>query len=179
MSAAVTYARHAVWCRNQCAPAASSAGLLIAWCIVNALGNTACAQSITAAAPQTITHNRSDAPQIFSEVAWQLLSGLDELGYTAQWSCGPFQHTDQGTLRADSKLEIRVLASGGSANWTVVASGDQTDYAGGDQTATVAAQSSAIGDGEVGLTVTFVNLDFSTLAAGNYTMTVTGTLTAN
>lgn len=136
-------------------------------------------QSITAPAAQSITHDGTDAPQAFSEVVWQLTSGSDAAGYTAQWSCGPFQHGLKTSLKADTKLQIRVLSSGGLANWTATVPSDQTDYAGGDQSATVAAQSLATGDGQVGLTVTFVDNDFSQLGAGNYTITVTGTITAN
>ena len=41
------------------------------------------------------------------------------------------------------------------------------------------ARSVAKGNGSVGLTVTFLDNDFSKLGAGNYTITVTGTITAN
>ena len=136
-------------------------------------------QSITAPPAQSLTHNTADAPQAFSEVAWELASGLDSAGYTAQWTCGPFEHSVKGSLKADTKLEIRVLASGGSASWTAIVPTDQTDFASGDETAVVAAESSAAGDAQVGLTVTFVNDDFSQLGAGDYTVTITGTITAN
>jgi hypothetical protein len=164
--------------RKSRAPAAFVIGWIAAWGALIGPGKALC-QSIAAPAPQTIAHNGGDAPQLFSEVAWQLTSGLDALGYTAQWNCGPFQHTGRATLKADCKLDVRVLASGGSANWSITAPSDQTNYFGGDQTAVVAAQSFAVGDGEIGLTVTFLNNDFSRLGAGNYTVTVTGTIAAN
>lgn len=142
-------------------------------------GEAAFGQLIVAPAAQSVTHNGTDGPQAFPEVAWQLHSGLDPLGYTVQWSSSPFQHTSRESLKADCKLQIRILASAGSANWTIASPSDQTDYAGGDQSAVVAAQSVAEGDGEVGLTVTFLDGDFSKLGAGSYMLTVTGTITSN
>lgn len=136
-------------------------------------------QSITAPAQQAITHDGTDTSQVFSEVVWQLNSGLDAGGYTTQLSCGPFVHSGAGTFKVDSKLALRILVSEGSAKWTVTVPNDQTNFSATDETAVVAAQSSAVGDGQVGLTVTFLDSDFSLLAAGNYTLTVTGTITAN
>lgn len=165
-------------CGNRMWPA-WGLGLLAAWGGLIGPGKAVLAQSITAPAAQSVTHNRSDAPQVFSEVAWQLISGVNPLGYTVQWSCGPFQHAARESLKADCKLQIRVLASGGLANWTVTVPNDQTNHTAGDQTAAVVAQSTAEGNGEVGLTVTFLDNDFSKLGAGSYTLTVTGTITAN
>jgi hypothetical protein len=148
------------------------------WGLIGPSG-AALAQSITAPPAQLVTHDGGDGPQVFAEVAWQLHSELDPSGYTVQWNCGTFQHTGRASLKADCKLQVRVLASGGSANWMVITPSDQTNHAGGDQTAVVAARSTAVGDGEVGLTVTFLDSDFSKLGAGSYTVTVTGTITAN
>lgn len=180
MTLAQTSARsHAAPRRRSRAPAAPSIGCIAVCAALLGADGTAFAQAITAPAAQSITHNRDDAPQVFSEVVWQLTSGADAGGYTAQWSCGPFHHSVKGTLKADTKLAIRVVASDGLAGWTATVPDDQTDFVGGDETATVAARSLATGDGQVGLTVTFLNNDFSTLAAGSYTLTVTGTITAN
>lgn len=153
--------------------------LVMIWGTPGGFGGTACAQSIIAPAAQGFTHDTTDSDQPFSEVTWQLVSGADVDGYVTQLSCGPFVHATAGSFKADSKLVIRILSSSGSANWTVTAANDQTDYGTGDETAVVSAQSSAVGDGEVGLTVTFLDSDFSRLAAGVYNMTVTGTITAN
>lgn len=159
--------------------AAGVFGLIAALAMLLAPDEAVHAQSISAPGTQTITHSGADAQQVFSEVAWDLISGADALGYTAQWNCGPFQHTGDATFKSDCKLQIRILASGGSANWAVAIASDQTNIGGGDLTAVVAAQSSAVGDGQVGLIVTFVDTDFSKLAGGSYSMTVTGTITAN
>lgn len=159
--------------------AAFGASLVVSCAAFFMSGAPALAQSIEAPPAQSLTHDRSDAPQVFPEVVWQLYSGIDSGGYTAQWTCEPFSHSTQNTLKADAKLAIRVVASDGSANWTATVPSDQTAYATGDQSAAVAAQSVAVGDGQVGLTVTFVDNDYSRLAAGDYTITVVGTITAN
>lgn len=165
--------------RKYLVPAVLNIGCIVVWATLGGSIATASAQSITAPAHQSITHSGTDAPQAFSEAVWDLISGLDTGGYTAQWSCSPFVHSVNPNLNVDSMLAIRVVASEGSANWTAIVSTDHTDYAAADETAVVAAQSFSVGSGQVGLTVTFFNNDFSILGAGNYTMTVTGTITAN
>lgn len=161
------------------APGVFCFGWIVAWVTVAGSFATALGQSITAPAQQSITHNNADAPQPFSEVVWNLISGSDAAGYITEWSCGPFVHSANANLKADSELSVRVLSSQGPANWTVSVANDHTDFAAGKQTASVVAQSFAVGDGQAGLNVTFVNSDFSQLGAGDYTMTITGTIIAN
>lgn len=161
-------------------PAVFHIGLTASCAVLFLASDTpALAQSIVAPPAESLTHNRNDASQVFPEVVWQLYSGVDSGGYTVQWSCGPFVHSVQGALKADARLAIRVVASDGFADWRTTVPNDQTSYAGGDETAAAAAQSVAVGDGQVGLTVTFLNDDYSRLAAGSYTTTVVGTITAN
>lgn len=160
-------------------PAAFRIGLAVCCAVLLAPRVPALAQLIEAPPAESLVHDRGDAPQVFPEVVWQLYTGIDSGGYTAQWTCEPFTHTSKGTLKADAKLAIRVIGSDGFADWTATVPSDQTAYASGDNTAAVAAQSVAVGDGQVGLTVTFLNDDYSTLAAGSYTVTVVGTITAN
>ena len=165
--------------RENLVPAVLIVACIVVWISLGGSIATASGQSITAPAHQSVTHSGNDAPQVFSEAVWDLMSGLDAGGYTAQWSCSPFVHSVNASLKVDSRLAIRVVASEGSANWTAIVGSDQTDYAAADDTAVVAAQSFSVGSGQVGLTVTFLNSDFSILGAGDYTMTVTGTITAN
>ena len=160
-------------------PTVSLCAAIASFLFVIGFSSTVLGQSIAGPVDQSITHDATDSDQPFSEVSWQLTSGADIDGYTTQYSCGPFIHTTEGSFKADSKLVIRILSSSGPANWTVIAANDQTDHGMGDNTAEVTASSSDVGDGEVGLTVTFLDSDFSLLAAGDYSMTVTGTITAN
>lgn len=160
-------------------PAAYCIGFAASCAVFLASGAPAFAQSIGVPPAESLVHNRGNAPQVFPEVVWQLYTGIDSGGYTAQWTCEPFIHASKSTLKADAKLAIRVIGSDGFADWRATVPSDQTAYASGDQTAAVAAQSVAVGDGQVGLTVTFLNDNYSTLAAGSYTVTVVGTITAN
>lgn len=135
--------------------------------------------SVSAPSDSSIQHNMQNGDQTFSEATWTLVNqeGLD--GATVQWSCGPFVHTSDATVKADALLELRMLASEPGSGWSVISAQDGTNVSGGDQTATVEAGSQDLGDAEAGLTVTFVNGNFSTLAAGTYAVTVTATISAN
>ncbi len=77
------------------------------------------------------------------------------------------------------KLDLALNTSDTGSGWNVTTASDQTNYGAADEVATVQAVSSAPGDATLNLTVTFITTDFSTLLAGNYTSTVTATITAN
>ena len=170
---------YAAWCCGARSPAAIRFPLAAACALLLAWSPSACAQVMEAPPAESLVHNGADSPQAFPEVVWQLYTGIDSGGYTAQWTCEPFVHSTKSTLKVDARLAIRVIGSDGFANWTAALPGDQTDYASGDSNAAVAAESFAVGDGQVGLTVTFLSNDYSTLAAGDYSTTVVGTITAN
>jgi hypothetical protein len=138
------------------------------------------AVGISGPADATITHNQSNAPQAFAEQTWSLTTGVtDVLGATVTLDASPFQNAGNAALKADCKLNLRLLSAAPLSGWAVTTATDQTNFAGGDSTARVSARSSATGNATVGLTVTFQNSDFSTLGAGNYTVTVIGTIQGN
>ena len=136
------------------------------------------AVSITAPSGQTRTHDTADAPQSFAEQRWNLGS-TELLGATVQLSAGPFVHATRPSVKADCKLNLRVVSSSLLSGWVAVVPLDQTNVALGKQSAAVTARSAAVGDATVGLTVTLENSDFSTLGSGNYSTTVTGTIVPN
>ncbi|MGH7128793.1 MAG: hypothetical protein ACREJB_13450 [Planctomycetaceae bacterium] len=127
----------------------------------------------------TIVHDGSSQPQVFAETRWNLRSVGEPLGATVQWTCPPFVHAADAALKVDSRLDVRVLRSNRGANWQVVLGQDQTDFNGGKQTATVVLSSQSSGNGRAGLTVTFLSGPFDSLAAGDYTLTVTATIAGN
>jgi hypothetical protein len=138
------------------------------------------AVSITPPSGQTLAHNTADAPQVFPEQTWTLGASLTELlGATVNLTAGPFTHTAQSSLKANTKLDLRVLSAAPLSGWATTVASDQTNIAMGKNTATVSARSTSTGGGSVGLRVTFQNSDFSTLGAGSYSVTVTGTITSN
>jgi hypothetical protein len=61
----------------------------------------------------------------------------------------------------------------------VTVASDRTSHAASDEAAIVQAASNRPGWARLDLTVAFVTDDSDTLAEGDYTLTVTGTMTAN
>lgn len=91
----------------------------------------------------------------------------------------PFTHTVDPTYRRDVQLDLVIASAAGGAAWVVTTASDSTDYNASVNTATVSAASLSGGKAEFDLTVTLDTQSFSTMAAGEYTTTITGTLTAN
>lgn len=90
-----------------------------------------------------------------------------------------FQHTTSSAAKRDGRLALRVLSSSGPGLWTVTRATDRTRYGTGDEDAHVQAVCSEIGEAQLGLTVTFLTGVGADLEAGDYSMTVVGTITAN
>jgi len=83
-------------------------------------------------------------------------------------------------VKRDARLELDILAAEAPANWVVTQSVAQTNYRSGiaAERVTVAAESTAPGDATFNLRVLFITEDYATLRQGDYTMRVTGTITA-
>jgi len=144
------------------------------------MGHTEAADlSIRTGKAKPLVHNGRDEFQVFQPVNWVLLAVGEPFGATAQWSCGPFEHAGDNKLKADTRLQVRMQNAAPIARWRVSVAEDQTDIQHGNHHAAVVAQSRAAGVGIAELTVTFANNDVSQLAAGDYTVTVTGTITGN
>ena len=140
---------------------------------------------LTITAPQalvSITHDETDADQPFPPQPWNVTANA-LLGATVSFSTDQaFTHTLDPTFKRDARLDLSVASSDAPAAWTVLIGSDQTDYDNlvlPDEVATVTAASIRPGDASFNLGVTFLTVDHSTLAEGDYEMTVTGTLTAN
>lgn len=65
------------------------------------------------------------------------------------------------------------------SGWAFETNADQTDYAIGDEVATVQVTSETAGVALIFMNVDFITGDVSTLAGGNYEVTVTGTISQN
>ena len=90
-----------------------------------------------------------------------------------------FQNVGNADYKRDVGLRIpRMYVSPGSG-WTYARTADQTDYAAGDEVASVQVSSESTGTALILLQVTFVTGDVSTLAGGRYEVTVTGTISEN
>ncbi len=90
-----------------------------------------------------------------------------------------FQNTVDPLYKRDGRLALRVNSTNGPALWAVTRASDTTNYASGDEDAIVQAISNSIGEANLGLTVTFMTGIGADLVAGDYELTVIGTITAN
>lgn len=135
-------------------------------------------EGLTIQAPASLVsqlHDETDADQTFPTQVW-LVTANNNIGATVTFETNQaFTHTTDPTYKRDATIAIGV-ASG--AAWTVTSPTATTDYANGLETVSVAADSDVAGDATFNVDVTFVEETFADLAAGDYEMTVTGTLTA-
>lgn len=135
--------------------------------------------TMTAPADAEITHDTTNANQAFPAGTWTVeCNGVD--GATATFATATvFTHTTDNAYKRDVKLSLALGTADTGSGWAVTTPTDQTDRANTDPVAQVVAASTAAGNATLNLTVEFVDNSYSTLAAGDYTTTVTGTLTAN
>lgn len=127
---------------------------------------------------QAIKHNERPEPQVFQGALW----GVDtksKFGATVTLSCGPFENMNDPGSFAEGQLGLRVLSSQHKPNWRVRIATDRTNMAGGKKRATVMAESEDKGSGVLELIVTFLGADVLDLVEGDYSTTVTGTITAH
>ncbi len=138
-------------------------------------------QSISISAPTTasLTHNQTSDNQAFPAQTWTV-RGNTLAGVTVQFGTStPFVHATNSDFKRDAKLDLALGTVQGPAVWTVTTASDTTNYGGNDNAAQVAAASNGVGRANFNLTVTFLTADYDSLAAGNYGLTVTGTVAAN
>jgi hypothetical protein len=133
------------------------------------------------AASAGITHAQTDANQAFTPQSWTVAQNGAEGASITFSTDQAFTHATETTFKRDAKLDLALASSDTGSGWAVTVASDQTDYANAtpDEVATVSADSTAPGDAAFNLTVTFVETDFSTLASGNYSTTITATITSN
>jgi hypothetical protein len=136
--------------------------------------------TITPPAPAvSITHDETANDQTFAAQQWAVKANSRD-GATVVFSTDQaFTHTADASFKRDAKLDLAIASSSGPASWTLAVASDQTDHAASDEIATVQAGSTAPGKADFDLTVTFITGDLDTLAEGDYSLTITGTLTAN
>ena len=131
--------------------------------------------SITAPAGVSINHNMADVDQPFAQQAWNVYTS-NSLGADVTLDMGRFFHTTDPSYFREGQLEVAVLSSDTTAGWTTGTASDDTISTG---IASVDASSAGPGSGQLGVTVTFLETDASTLASGDYVAVVTGTITNN
>ena len=127
---------------------------------------------VAPADPGTLTHDGTAGNKAFATQSWTCASN-NAGGVTVTLTATAFGHATVGTSNADVAL---TLANTGVFNPTTA----NASTSGGSGTAQVVGASTGAGSGTFELTVEFVTpADLSTLVAGSYTSTVTGTIVAN
>jgi hypothetical protein len=131
--------------------------------------------SITAPADVSINHNLADVDQPFAQQTWNVYTS-NALGAGVVLDMGRFINTSNASFFREGQLDLAVLSSDATATWVVGTASDDTS---GSGTASVDGSSTGPGSGQLGVSVTFLETDASTLASGDYVATVTGTITNN
>ncbi len=135
--------------------------------------------AITAPSAQTITHDETDDPQAFTAQSW-LVEGNAINGVSVTFATATaFQNTTDISIERNVQLDLALGSVAGPATWSIDTATDTTDYSTSDGIAQVAASSDGAGTANLLVTVTFITETFGLFAAGDYTTTVTGTVTAN
>lgn len=90
-----------------------------------------------------------------------------------------FWNDAEPSVKRDAILRLTRLQGPRTGGWSIAVAEDQTNYASGDEVATVSMSSTAAGMQMVRMEVEFITGDVATLRGGNYELVVTGTITQN
>ncbi len=134
--------------------------------------------SIVAPTDAQITHDETDNDNLFPAQTW-VVKGNAANGLTVTFATQDVFKHSSGNFQRDAGLSIALGTTQGPATWNIVTATDQTDYASADPVAQVVASSNGVGRANIDLTVSFVTEEFGVFAAGDYDMTVVGTVAAN
>ncbi len=118
----------------------------------------------------------STQPATFPEQSWRIVAPNPVGPTVAVFSVTPFQNLKDATSRVDTQMNLRTLNRGPFGNWIVFVPQARTVTNSGTNTASVVAASQG-GNGEVGLTVSFLCHERPYLTDGAYETTVIGTIT--
>lgn len=134
------------------------------------------------AASVSITHGQTDVNQVFAAQRWTVAQNGSAGAAITFATNQPFTHATATSFKRNAKLDLALFSSDTGSGWSVTTATAQSNFAATPtpvNTATVAASATAPGDAAFDLTVTFIETDFSRLASGSYSTTVTATLTSN
>ncbi len=125
---------------------------------------------------QSLTVVDISQPLIFPEQGWKL-TAPNPFGPTiAVWTIEPFRNVADPQIQVDAGLNLTMGKRGKEGNWQVLMPQDRTYFTGGRTAAQVVAGSQG-GNGEAGITVSFLCHEQPFVADGEYEATVVGTIT--
>ncbi|MCA9036423.1 MAG: hypothetical protein KDA91_14915 [Planctomycetaceae bacterium] len=124
-------------------------------------------------------HPGTNDDVVMADQRWFALS-TSRSGATVRFSTDhAFHNLSNAAYKRDARIQITRIQGTRSARWGFDAPIDQTNYAAGDEVATVQVSSRGPGLVYCWLDVTFLTDDFSTMAGGDYQLTVIGTIAEN
>jgi hypothetical protein len=123
----------------------------------------------------TIAHDTTNTNQSFPSQTWNAISN-SSAGATLAFVITPFAN---GSTQRNARLTGVVGSADVGSGWAMTTPTATTNYSSTTPNATVSAASTAPGNATFGLGVTFLDTSYSTLPAGSFVATVTGTITAN
>jgi hypothetical protein len=129
----------------------------------------------------TLKHDETDADQSFAPQRWAVASTHKRGARVVFSTEHAFTHTADPTIKRDARLDLAIASADWKARWRITVARDQTEHAAAVpyETASVQAESRKKGAATFDLRVTFLTDNYDSLAAGEYGLTVIGTLTAN
>jgi hypothetical protein len=138
--------------------------------------------TISITAPPTtavITHDRSNNNQTFPAQNWVVRGNIPNGVHVTFSTSSAFVNTLDKTSKRNVQLGLGVDSTQGPGHWKVSQATDTTNYLANDEIAQVAAISTGAGSANFNVSVTFVTENFDLFTAGNYEVTVLGTVAAN
>ncbi|QDV68504.1 hypothetical protein Poly24_22130 [Rosistilla carotiformis] len=125
-------------------------------------------------------HDLTDANQIIDWQPWQVVCNSPAGAIATFETTQAFTHTTKPTVKRNAWLFLsRATGSFFFPNdaWQVTLAADETNYAAGDGVALVRAEVSAVKTANLHLRVVFLEENFADTIAGDYELTVIGTIT--
>jgi len=131
--------------------------------------------SIASPADVVLPHSTTDEDQAFPEQDWKVsCNSADGASVTLETQSA----FTNGKFERDAQLDLRVLGGSAGHDWKVGVDSATTKYPSATKVS-VTASSSKPGSASLGLRVTLIDNSYDDLAAGDYEMTVLGTISAN
>lgn len=129
--------------------------------------------------PRTATHPMTAANVTFANQNWQAKTSSGT-GSTVQFqSDHAFHNPPNAIYKRDVRLQLTQISGTASSGWQFDTVADTTNYAAGDETATVEVSCRRPGNAIIKMNVIFITGNLATLMGGQYQMTVVGTISEN
>ncbi len=128
---------------------------------------------------RSATHPMTAANLTFNNQQWHAVT-LSGTGSTVRFTTDhAFRHATDFSYKRDARLQLTRIVGTSSARWQFDTVTDTTNYAAGDETATVQISSRGPGVANISMNVIFMTGSLASLKGGQYDMTVVGTISEN